>query len=71
MIDPATSWIEICSVPGARVDLITNQVELVWLARYFLLKKITLDRGKELFNFFHTISNSKLITTVLHFICKS
>ena len=28
MIDPATGWIEIHSVPEARADLVTNQVEL-------------------------------------------
>ena len=28
MIDPATSWIEIRSVPEARADLVANQVEL-------------------------------------------
>ena len=26
MIDPATGWIEICSVPEARVYLLANQV---------------------------------------------
>ena len=31
MIDPATGWIEICSVPEARADLVANQVELAWL----------------------------------------
>ena len=29
MIDPATDWIEIRTVPSARADLIANQVELV------------------------------------------
>ena len=28
MIDPATGWIEICSVPEARANLVANQVEL-------------------------------------------
>ena len=27
MIDPATGWIEIRSVPEARADLVANQVE--------------------------------------------
>ena len=45
MIDPATGWIEIRSVPEARVDLVVNLVELVWLTRY-PLPKITVDRGK-------------------------
>ena len=47
MIDPATGWIEIHSVPEARVDLVANQVELAWLTRYPLPNKITIDRGKE------------------------
>ena len=47
MIDPATNWIEICSVPEARADLVDNQVELAWLTRYPLPNKITVDRGKE------------------------
>ena len=34
MIDTATSWIEICSVPEARSDLVANRVELAWLIRY-------------------------------------
>ena len=33
MIDPATGWIEIHSVPEARADLVANQVELAWLTR--------------------------------------
>ena len=28
MVDPATDWIEICSVPEARADLLANQAEL-------------------------------------------
>ena len=47
MIDPATGWIEIRSVPEARADLVANQVELAWLTRYPLPNKITVDRGKE------------------------
>ena len=47
MIDPATGWIEIRSVPEARADLVANQVELAWLTRYPLPNKITIDRGKE------------------------
>ena len=34
MIDSATVWIEIRSVPEARADLVVNQVELAWLTRY-------------------------------------
>ena len=36
MIYPATGQIEICSVPEARADLVSNQVELAWLTRYSL-----------------------------------
>ena len=43
MIDPATSWIEIRSVPEARADLVANQVELAWLTRYSRPNKITVD----------------------------
>ena len=47
MIDPSICWIEIRSVPEARADLVTNQVELAWLTRYPLPNQITVDRGKE------------------------
>ena len=47
MIDSATGWIERCSVPEARADLVANQVELAWLTRYPLPNKIMVDRGKE------------------------
>ena len=40
MIDPATLWIEICSVPLARAYLVANQVELSWLTIYPLSKKL-------------------------------
>ena len=33
MIDPATCWIEICSVPEDRTDIVTNQELLAWLTR--------------------------------------
>ena len=55
MIDPATSWIEICSVPEARADLVANQVELAWLTRYPLPNKIVVDRGKEFLTEFKTM----------------
>ena len=49
MIYPATTgWIEICSVPEARADLVANRVELAWLTRYPLTDKVMVDRGKEL-----------------------
>ena len=47
MIDSATGWIEICSVPEARADLVANEAELAWLTRYPLSNKITVDRDKE------------------------
>ena len=45
MIDPATGWIEIDSVPEARADLVANQIELAWVTRYPLPNEITVDRG--------------------------
>ena len=47
MIDPATGWIEIRTVPSARADLVANQVELAWLTRYPLPNKVIVDRGNE------------------------
>ena len=48
MIDLATGWKEIRSVPEARGNLVANQVDLAWLTRYPLSNKITVDRGREL-----------------------
>ena len=48
MIDPATSWIELRSVPEARADLVANQVELAWLATYPPPNKIIVDRDKDI-----------------------
>ena len=45
MIDPATGWMEICTVPSARADLVSNIVELAWLTRYPLPSKVILDYG--------------------------
>ena len=45
IVDPATDWREIHSVPEARADLAACQVELAWLTRDFLHNK---DRGNEL-----------------------
>ena len=47
MIDPATGWIEIRTVPSAWADLVANQVELAWLTSYPLLNKVLVDRGNE------------------------
>ena len=55
MIDPATVWIEICSEPQARADLVANQVELACLTRYHLPNKITAKRGKGLLAKFNTM----------------
>ena len=49
MIDPATGWIKIRSVPEARADLVANQVDLAWLTKYYLPNKISVDRGKDFF----------------------
>ena len=43
MIDPGTNWIEICTVPSACADLVSNIVELAWLTRYPLPSKVTVD----------------------------
>ena len=55
MIDPATGWIDIRSMPEARADLVDNQVELAWLTRHPLPNKITVDKGKELLAEFKTM----------------
>ena len=47
MIDPATGWIEILTVPLAEADLVANQVELSWFTPYPLLNKVIGDRGNE------------------------
>ena len=48
MIDPVTSWREIRSVLEASTDLAANQVELAWVTRYPLPKKIMVDWVKKL-----------------------
>ena len=49
MIDPATRWIKICSVPEvrAKANPIANHVELTWLTSPPLPNKITVDKGKQ------------------------
>ena len=47
MIDSSTGWIELCSVPVARADLVANQVEWACLTIYPLPDKIMVDRGKD------------------------
>ena len=47
MIDLATGWIEIRTIPSALVDLVANQVELAWLTPYLLPSKVIVDRRNE------------------------
>ena len=47
MINPATGWIEIRTVPSGQADLVANQVELAWLTRYPIPNKVIMDRGNE------------------------
>ena len=47
ILDPATGWIEIRTVPSARADLVSNVVELTWPTRYPLPSKVIVDHGNE------------------------
>ena len=47
MIDQATGWIEIRTVPSARADLVANQVELDWLTSYPFFSKVIVNREYE------------------------
>ena len=47
MIDPATSWVGVCSVPEARTHLAANKVEPAWSTILPLPTKITVSRGKD------------------------
>ena len=47
MIDPATGWIEIRSIPSSQVDLVSNQVDLAWLTCYKLSSKLIVDNMNE------------------------
>ena len=47
MIDLASGWIEIPTVPSVRTDLVANQVELAWLICCPLPYKVIVDRGNE------------------------
>ena len=58
MIDPATGWVEIRTVP----DLVANQVELAWLTRYPLPTKVVLDRGNELLAEFKNMIEHDYVT---------
>ena len=55
MIDPATGWIEIRTVPLAWTYLVANQVELAWLTCYPLSIKIIVDRGNEFLALFRAM----------------
>ena len=56
MIDPVIVWIEICTVPSARSDLISNVVELSWLIRYPLPNKVKVNRRNDLLAGFKPIT---------------
>ena len=43
MIDPATGWIEIDTIPSTRVDVVSNMVDLAWLTRSPLSSKVIVD----------------------------
>ena len=47
MIDPATGWIEIRTVPSTRADYVSYIVVLAWLTRYPLPSKVIVDHGNE------------------------
>ena len=47
MIDPATGWFEIVTVPTKRADEISNILEQTWLNRYPLPTEVVMDRGRE------------------------
>ena len=69
IIDPATGWIEIHTVPSARADLVSNIVELAWLTRYPLPSKVIIDCGNKFLVEFKTMIQAnygikvKLITS--------
>ena len=48
MIDLATGWIEIRTVPPAQADLVVNQIDVAWLTRYPLPSKAIVDSGNKL-----------------------
>ena len=65
MIDAATGWIEICTVPSARADLVSNIVELPWLTRrYPLPSKVIVDCGNEFIAEFKTMIQANYGFTV-------
>ena len=66
MMDPATGWIEICPVPSACADLVSNIVELAWLTRYPLPSKVTIFHGNEFSAEFKTMIQADYGITVKH-----
>ena len=64
MIDPAIGWIEICMVPSAHVDLVSNIVKLAWLTRYTLPSKVIVDCGNEFLAEFKTMIQADYSITV-------
>ena len=55
MVDPATGWIEICTVPSACIDLVPNTVELAWFTRNPLPSKVIVDCGNKFLAEFKTM----------------
>jgi transposase InsO family protein len=47
MIDPATSWFEICQYDSKRSDIVADLLERSWLCRYPWPEQIIYDRGSE------------------------
>ena len=47
MIDPATGWFEMQTLPSKRADIVANIVEQCWLSRYPWPTQIIFDRGGE------------------------
>ena len=47
MIDPATGWFEMKSLPTKRADVVANIIEQTWFSRYPWPTIINLDRGSE------------------------
>ena len=48
MIDLAKCWIKIGTVSSAQEDLVSYQIDLAWLTRYPLPRKVIVDKTNEL-----------------------
>ena len=55
MIDPATGWFELRTIPTKQADVIANLVEQTWLCRYPWPTQIIFDRGSEFMAEFATM----------------